>query len=76
MIIKKSFLQERFCTWPRFKTETCGISEMAYLHGKGKSKIKFSQVQNELMYAFSQLHSNTAIAFIMFKFCRLNISLL
>ena len=19
-----------FCTWPRFKTEDCGISEMAY----------------------------------------------
>ena len=27
---KKSFSQERFCTWPRFKTEACGISEMAY----------------------------------------------
>ena len=27
---KKSFAQERFCTWPRFKTEACGISEMAY----------------------------------------------
>ena len=27
---KKSFPQERFCTWPRFKTEACGISEMAY----------------------------------------------
>ena len=27
---KKSFTQERFCTWPRFKTEACVISEMAY----------------------------------------------
>ena len=27
---KKSFSQERFCTWPRFKTEACGILEMAY----------------------------------------------
>ena len=27
---KKSFTQERFCTWPRFKTEASGISEMAY----------------------------------------------
>ena len=27
---KKSFSQERVCTWPRFKTEACGISEMAY----------------------------------------------
>ena len=27
---KKSFSQERFCTWPRFKTEACGISEMAF----------------------------------------------
>ena len=27
---KKSFSQERFCTWPRFKTEDCGSSEMAY----------------------------------------------
>ena len=27
---KKAFTQERFCTWPRFKTEACGISEMAY----------------------------------------------
>ena len=27
---KNSFSQERFCTWPRFKTEACGISEMAY----------------------------------------------
>ena len=26
---KKSFSQERFCTWPHFKTEACGISEMA-----------------------------------------------
>ena len=34
MIIKKSLSQlsqERFCTWPRFKTEACGISEMVYL---------------------------------------------
>ena len=29
---KKSFPQYRFCTWPRFKTEACGISEMAYFH--------------------------------------------
>ena len=29
---KRSFSQERFCTWPRFKTEACGISEMASLH--------------------------------------------
>ena len=28
---KNSFSQERLCTWPRFKTEACGISEMAYL---------------------------------------------
>ena len=28
---KKSFSQERTCTWPRFKAEACGISEMAYL---------------------------------------------
>ena len=27
---KESFSQERFCTWPHFKTEACGISEMAY----------------------------------------------
>ena len=27
---KKLFTQERFCTRPRFKTEACGISEMAY----------------------------------------------
>ena len=27
---KTSFSQERFCTWPRFKTEACGISEMGY----------------------------------------------
>ena len=27
---KKLFTQERFCTWPRFKTEACGISEVAY----------------------------------------------
>ena len=27
---KKSFSQERCCTWPRFKTEACGIAEMAY----------------------------------------------
>ena len=27
---KKSFLQERFSTWPCFKTRACGISEMAY----------------------------------------------
>ena len=30
MIIKKSFSQQRFCTWPRFKTDACDISEMAY----------------------------------------------
>ena len=30
---KKSFSQERFCTWPCFKTEDCGISEIAYLLG-------------------------------------------
>ena len=23
---KKSFSQERFCTWPRFKTEACGTT--------------------------------------------------
>ena len=28
MIVKKLFSQERFCTWPRFKTEAGGISEM------------------------------------------------
>ena len=27
---KKSYPQERFCTWPRFKTEACGISEMSH----------------------------------------------
>ena len=27
---KTSFSQEKFWTWPRFKTEACGISEMAY----------------------------------------------
>ena len=25
---KKSFTQERVCTWPRFKTEACDISEI------------------------------------------------
>ena len=30
IIIKKSFPQERFRTWPRFKTKACGNSEMAY----------------------------------------------
>ena len=29
---KKSFSQEKFCTWPRFKTEACGILEMAYYY--------------------------------------------
>ena len=28
---EKSFSQERFCTWPHFKTEACGISEMTYM---------------------------------------------
>ena len=27
---KKSFTQERFCPWPRFKTGGCFISEMTY----------------------------------------------
>ena len=27
---KNSFTQERFCTWLHFKTEACGILEMAY----------------------------------------------
>ena len=29
-MIIKSFSQERFCTWPHFKTEACGVSKMAY----------------------------------------------
>ena len=28
---KKLFNQERFFTWPLFKTEACGISEIAYV---------------------------------------------
>ena len=31
--------QERLCTWPRFKTEACDISEMAYLD-RGRPKLK------------------------------------
>ena len=34
---KKSFSQERFCTWPRFKKEACGISEMTYSFSAPKS---------------------------------------
>ena len=30
MTIKKTLAQERFCTWPRFKTDACSISEVAY----------------------------------------------
>ena len=47
MIIKDSFC--RFCTWPRFKTEACGISEMAICSLKlfmaiiGPVKVKVKQ---------------------------------
>ena len=33
---RKSFSQERFCTWPRFKKEAWGISEMAYYKSSTK----------------------------------------
>ena len=47
---KKSFSEERFCTWPRFKTEACGISEMAYLERELKEK---SLTYCEAVFTFS-----------------------
>ena len=45
---KKSFSQERFCTWPRFKAEACGISQMGYWL---VAKFEFaSKLQSKLLY--------------------------
>ena len=41
MIIENHFHNRRFCTWPRFKTEACGISEMAYSIGCKPIKYEF-----------------------------------
>ena len=47
MIIKKSFSQERFCTWPRLKTEGCGISEMAYFEYNAISKTIYAHFSSQ-----------------------------
>ena len=46
---KKSFTQEQFCTWPRFKTEACGISEMAYCS-------LFRTIYQELFMNYDRIH--------------------
>ena len=55
---KKTFSQERFCTWPRYKTEACGISEMAYLLQLCSISVLYSVIDITDHYQFQISKSN------------------